>query len=197
MMNSRIRPKDPRGGHVRLHWDLLDSHAWRAISWGDQGLYVALRRRLRATNNGDIEATLGSLRHYGISSSASLAKGLRALAAVGLIAKTRQGGLSQGRRVCNLYRFTDEEVLENPTKGIPRSKATNEWRGFKNLAEAKAALCNAHKNAKTGVPRPLQKNTRPVRNPTAKRSASELDKREADSRSEGAVVIRLDFRRPQ
>jgi len=152
------KSSDPRGGHIRLYWALVDSMAWRALGWADQGLYIAMRRKLGATNNGNIEATLGGsnggMRHFGITSSASLSKGLRALMAVGLIAKTRQGHLSQGRRTCNLFRFTDEPVLEMPKLGIAAMKATNEWRDFATLAAAKAAILSAHKAAKTGEKRP-------------------------------------------
>ncbi|HEX7381080.1 MAG TPA: hypothetical protein VF265_02890, partial [Nevskiaceae bacterium] len=49
-----------------------------------------------AFNNGNIEATLGALKHAGITSSATLAKGLRALSVAGFIAKTRQGGVAWG-----------------------------------------------------------------------------------------------------
>lgn len=72
-------PRDPRGGHTRLYHEIQDSSAWRVLSWAEQGLWLAMRRKLGATNNGNIEATLGGsggLRHSGITSSASLAKGL-------------------------------------------------------------------------------------------------------------------------
>ncbi len=112
---SRVKaPPDLRGGHVRLYWELVDSVAWRALSWADRGLYIAMRRKLLATNNGNIEATLGTLRHAGVTSSASLAKGLRALMTAGFIAKTRQGGVAYGTKVCSLYRFTDEPVFDLP-----------------------------------------------------------------------------------
>jgi len=152
---------DPRGGHVRLYWVLLDSMAWRALGWADQGLYIAMRRKLQGSNNGNIEATLATLRHSGITSTASLAKGLRALLAVGLIDRTRQGGLSQGRKVCNLFRFTDEPVLEHPKLEIPAMKATNDWREHTTLASAQAAIQAAHKASLTGKPR-QRKNASPV-----------------------------------
>ena len=39
-------PPDPRGGHVRVYWALIDSPAWSALSATDQRAYVALRRPL-------------------------------------------------------------------------------------------------------------------------------------------------------
>jgi hypothetical protein len=143
MAKSKALP-DPRGGHVRIYWEILDSHAWHALSWADIGLYVALRRKLKGTNNGNIEATLGSLRHFGITSSASLSKGLRALQAVGLLAKTRQGGVASGGKLCCLYRFTDVPVLDHPKQGVKATRATDEWKRFRTHAEAREAVRQAH-----------------------------------------------------
>ena len=129
-----------RGGHVRLYWDMIDSMAWRALSWVERGLYVAMRRKLKGTNNGNIEATLATLKHAGITSPATLSKGLKSLQAVGLIAKTRQGGIAYGSKVCSLYRFTDEQTFEHPKLGVKACKVTNDWQRFKTLAEARAAI---------------------------------------------------------
>ena len=30
-MKGGKQPKDPRGGHVRLYWAILDSPAWRVL----------------------------------------------------------------------------------------------------------------------------------------------------------------------
>jgi hypothetical protein len=145
-------PSDPRGGHVRLYWELVDSVAWRALSWADRGLYIALRRKLLNTNNGNIAASLATLRHAGVTSSASLAKGLRALMTAGFIDKTRQGGIAYGTKVCSLYRFTDEAVFDNLRLGIAAMRATNEWQAFTTIAQARAALHAAHAAAKRSRP---------------------------------------------
>jgi hypothetical protein len=137
---SKLKPEVGRGGHVRLYWDMIDSMAWRALSWVEKGLYVTMRRKLKGTNNGNIEATLATLKHYGITSPATLSKGLKSLQAVGLIAKTRQGGIAYGSKVCSLYRFTDEPTFEHPKLGVKACKATNDWQRFKTLGEARAAI---------------------------------------------------------
>jgi len=142
------KPSDPRGGHVRLYWSLLDSLAWRALSYSSQSVYIAMRRRLQSTNNGNISAALGDMKHYGISTSATLAKALRELQTVGLIAVTRQGGIAYGRQVCSLYRFTDEAVYEHPKVGVKAQQATNDWQRFTKLAEAEAEIKQAHANVK-------------------------------------------------
>ena len=96
----------------------------------------------------NISAALGDMKHYGISTSATLAKALRELQTVGLIAVTRQGGIAYGRQVCSLYRFTDEAVYEHPKVGVKAQQATNDWQRFTKLAEAEAEIKQAHANVK-------------------------------------------------
>lgn len=142
-------PTDPRGGHVRLYWELLDSNAWRCLSATDQRAYVAMCRQIRSTNNGDISMPLSEARAHGITSPATLAKSLRALVAVGLIAVTRKGGCSRGgQRLPTLYRLTDREVFEVPAKHIDACRPTNEWRAVKTLAQGRAMIrqANTEKN---------------------------------------------------
>jgi len=146
---ARRRPADPRGGHVRLYWSLLDSPAWRALGHADVRVYLAMRRRLGKTNNGDIDATLATMRQHGIKSGSTLAKSLRALETLGFIAKTRQGGIANGGKLCSLFRFTDEATFDLPKadnhKGGP---PTNDWQRFTSIAQAAAALREAHDSAR-------------------------------------------------
>lgn len=139
-MSRAKPPKDPRGGHARLYWSILDSPAWRALTHADVRVYLALRRKLGRTNNGDINATLAEMRHAGISSSSTLSAALHRLEALGFIEKTRQGGIASGGKLCSLYRFTDEPTLDVAKAGVRAGAATNEWQGFKNMSEARAAV---------------------------------------------------------
>lgn len=164
--------KDPRGGHIRLYWEVHDSLAWRALSHADVRVYLALRRKLGSTNNGDINATLAELRHAGISSSSTLSMALRRLEALGFIAKTRQGGIAFGGKLCSLYRFTDSETFDIPKIGVKAGNATNEWKQFKSLAEARAAV------------RPfMRKNKSKIR--TSERSAAPIET--ADHKSDSTI----------
>lgn len=133
-------PKDPRGGHARVYWSILDSPAWRTLTHADVRVYLALRRKLGRTNNGDINATLAEMKHAGISSSSTLSAALHRLEALGFIEKTRQGGIAHGGKLCSLYRFTDEPTLDIAKAGVRAGPATNEWQRFKNMPEARAAV---------------------------------------------------------
>lgn len=147
-MNTSKMAADPRGHHIRIYCSMFDSMAWTALDYSAVCLYLSMRRSLLRTNNGNISATLETLRHRGFCSSATLAKGLRSLQAVGLIAQTRQGGIARGSRFCSLYRFTDEITYEHPKHGVVATPATNEWKSFTTLATARKAIDEAHKNAK-------------------------------------------------
>lgn len=142
---SKQRMADPRGGHVRLYWEIMDSHAWKALSFSQQALYVAMRRRLTSNSNGNITASIAGLREYGFEiAPSSLASGLRALIAVGLIAVVRPGGwVGRGQVIPTLYRFTDEASHEWPKNDVPAYKATNDWQRFATLNEVKAAIAAA------------------------------------------------------
>ena len=141
-------PPDPRGGHVRLYWALIDSPAWVALSATDQRAYVALRRALGKANNGDLSLPLSRARHHGITSPSTLAKSLRSLIAVGLIAITRRGGCTRGgQRLPTLYCFTDEPVFEMRPKLIDARKATDDWRRIDSRARALALIRQAEADA--------------------------------------------------
>lgn len=141
-------PPDPRGSHVRLYWEVFDSHAWRCLSNADKCAYLALQRQLRSTNNGDLSLPLSVSRLHGIRSSATLAKSLRALVAVGLLAVTRKGGCKRdGERLPTLYRFTDHVAYANPMKCIESTKATNEWKSISTLGLGREAIRQAEASA--------------------------------------------------
>jgi hypothetical protein len=136
------RHPDAWGGvaHARIRHDVLFSPAWHVLGASSKALYVDLRARLKSTNNGNISAPLSELKHVGWRSSHPLANALFELEALGFIAKTRQGGIRQGSRVCTLYRFTDHDVLEQPKVGIPASAATFGYRQFEAVRDAERHL---------------------------------------------------------
>lgn len=139
---------DPRGGHVRLYHDIVDSNAWRCLSATDQRAYIALQRQLKSFNNGDLSLPLSVARNHGIKSPATLAKSLRALGAVGLVAVTRKGGCTKGgQRLATLYRLTDHEAYEARAKHLEAHKPSNEWRDVKTLALGRHLIRQAEAKA--------------------------------------------------
>ncbi|KAB0595507.1 hypothetical protein K8O84_03060 [Cupriavidus pauculus] len=104
-----------------------------------------MRASVNGTNNGNISATFSDMKHSGWRSSATLAKALYELRALGFIAVTREGGLRMGTRVCTLYRFTDLETLEQPKVGVSYCKATHDYRRLATVRDAERALIEGTK----------------------------------------------------
>ena len=134
-----------------MYWALLDSPAWFALNFSQRALYVACRRKLTSNANGNLAFTLAGLAEQGFTASSStLAGGLRALQAVGVIAVTREGGkVNRGQATPTLYRFTDEPCHEWRKFDIPMMKATNEWQQFVTRVAATAAIDTAEIKART------------------------------------------------
>jgi len=148
MASRKQKPKDPMGSFCRVYHVVLDSPAWAVLSWSAQGLYLAMRRKVGAANNGNIEATLATLKHSGFTSASTLAKALRELLAVGLIAKTRStSGVEHGSKVCCLYRFTDIDCYAIPKLGLEAVAASNDWRHLQSIEQAQAAIKTAEAGA--------------------------------------------------
>lgn len=134
------KPHDPNGRHVRVYVSLLNSPAWRVLGMSAKALFMDLRATVTGTNNGNLNATLSEMKHRGWASSATLARALYELRAMGFIAVTREGGLKMGTRVCTLYRFTDLEVFDQPKVGVQACKATHDYLRFESVRDAERAL---------------------------------------------------------
>lgn len=186
------KPSDPNGRHVRVYCSLLDSPAWLVLGTAAVKLFMDLRARVTGTNNGNLHAALSELKHRGWASSATLAKALYELRAMGFIAVTREGGLKMGTRVCTLYRFTDLEVFEQPRIGVQPCKATHDYRAFNSLRDAKRALAiGVEKLRAEGTKKQAPTKKSPVQK--RKRSASETEpiRHFIDSESEHGASISL------
>lgn len=148
-MSKKSNFSDPRGHHIRIYSDLYDSPAFRALSPHDVLTYLALLRDLKGTNNGDLSLPRTKAKDRGVSHHVTLARSLRALAAVGLIALTRKGGCAKGgKKLVNLYRVTDREVFAMPNKFVEAYPATNDWKKIKSVEEAHALIAKAEAEIK-------------------------------------------------
>ncbi len=133
-MSSKIKYADPRGHSVRIYSDIYDSPAFAALSPHDVMAYLALLRELKGYNNGDLSLPLSRAKRCGIHHHITLARSLRALCAVGLVALMRKGGCTRGgQRLASLYRITDRECYDIPAKHLTAMQATNEWKQIKTL----------------------------------------------------------------
>lgn len=158
--------KDPNGKHLRVYHSLMNAPAFLALSATTQMIYLRMKMQLGATNNGDISATLTTLKHHGVKSSSTLAKALRELQTLGFIEKTYQGGINghTQKRNCSLYRFTDTDSHDIPKKGITGKRATHDYKQIDSIRAAQAILKQISMEAKTEQAKKRRKNKSPVRN---------------------------------
>lgn len=142
---SRFKPmKDALGAHARLYEQITRSPAWLALSVTSRAFYMDMRIQLKGTNNGNISAPHSMMKALGYKAPATVAKAQRELETMGLIAKTRQGGITAGGKSCNLFRFTDQPCSEFLKLGILPCNATHDWRAWRCVDAARAAIEKAH-----------------------------------------------------
>ncbi len=148
---SKTKPqRDPRGHSLRVYADVYDSPAFAALSPHDVLAYLALLRAHKGYNNGDLSLPLSRAKNCGISHPKTLARSLRALCAVGLVALARKGGCNKGgQRLPSLYRLTDRECYEIPAKHLEAMPATNDWKRVSSVQKGKELIAAAEAAAKS------------------------------------------------
>lgn len=131
--------------------------------------YLALLRELKGYNNGDLSLPLTRARKCGIGHHMTLARSLRALCSVGLVAVTRKGGCTKGgQRLPNLYRLTDRECYAIPAKYLEAMKETHEWKRVTNVQQG-LDLIAAAESAVKAAPEKLKSLGHPVTTTTSRR----------------------------
>ncbi len=131
---------DPLGAHIRAHYKLLDSHAWRALSSSAKALWIDLRRQVGSSNNGTATTALEILKHRGWVSRNTVRHAAEELEALGFIRCTVRGGIAAGGKTPKLWAFTDLDTYEHPKRGISTAKATCDFLGVESLGQARAVL---------------------------------------------------------
>ena len=139
---AKNRPTaDPRGHSLRIYKDIYVSAAFKSLSPFDVMAYLALLAELKQYNNGDLSLPLTRAKTCGIGHHITLARSLRALCAVGLVALARKGGSTKrGQRLPNLYRMTDRDCYEIPKLHLEALSATNEWKRITTMAQGQQVI---------------------------------------------------------
>lgn len=139
---AKNRPStDPRGHSLRIYKDIYLSAAFKSLSPVDVMTYLALLAELKQYNNGDLSLPLTRAKQCGIGHHNTLARCLRALCAVGLVALSRKGGCTKGgQRLPNLYRVTDRDCYEIPKLYLEALSATNEWNRIATVEQGKQLI---------------------------------------------------------
>jgi len=127
MANRQDKRGRSKGGSpfLMLHYYLLDSDAWRALSAVEQRTYVALARRHNGTNNGFISFSVREGAEAFKVSKNTVSRALQRLAEVGFIEVTQGGSFNRKVRHATEYRLTN--YVCNKSGKLP-SKAFMRWR---------------------------------------------------------------------
>jgi hypothetical protein len=143
------KPKnDPLGRYARLYHEVANSPAWVALGPSPKALYVDLSLQFNGSNNGNLTAALGDLKHRGWRSSATLAAALSDLMVLGFIVRTRAGGVERGSRVCSLYALSHLPIPDLPKYGVERAAPSFGYRLFSSVSEARRALSEARRRGR-------------------------------------------------
>lgn len=132
--------KDPRGQHVRIYKDILNSPAWCCLSSSAKALWCDMRAQIGSTNNGTATIALEVLSHKGWSSRHTIGRARDELVVLGFIELTHQGGICRGGKSPNLYRFTDEPMYEQPKWGLAPCKPDFLFLKYQTHSEAKKEI---------------------------------------------------------
>ncbi|MGH8436476.1 MAG: hypothetical protein ACRERX_18830 [Pseudomonas sp.] len=90
----------------------MDSEDFRALSGGALKVLLGLLRQYRGNNNGDLSASFGQAKKWGIGSKSTLAKALEELQEQRLIVRTREGRFIRPGGCCALFALTWHPVDE-------------------------------------------------------------------------------------
>ena len=150
-MGKSQAPKDPMGQHVRVHYRLMDCHAWRALSPQARALWLDMARQAGATRNGligthlkDSQGDRTGLHGRGWTSHHTVLRAARELECLGFIEKEMQGGKCGGGKTPNLWSLTHLDVYDNPHKGVHAHAATHAYQRWQSVEQASEALRALH-----------------------------------------------------
>lgn len=119
--NVNAKGRSKTGRFLRIPYEVLKSPSYASLSPYAVKLLVDIAVQYNGRNNGDLVASISTLRNVGWNSSATLARCLQELMEAGMIQKTRQGGFNMGP---SLYAVTWQNIDECTNRnGNPRHEA--------------------------------------------------------------------------
>jgi hypothetical protein len=123
-------PKKPPTDHYVSFKSLVyNSPAFRTLPSSALKLWVDLRIQFRGGNNGNISASMSTLRHRGWRSPETLNRALWELLKRGLLRRMREGKPGP-LRLCALFSFTDLPTSRNDKLGFEGAASSMEFESW-------------------------------------------------------------------
>lgn len=133
----KAKGRKVEGPFLAMPRAVLDSPAFLSLSLKSRALLLDLGVQYRGNNNGDLSAPWSYLRKRGWKSRQTIERAIKELLDVGLIEKTRQGGLHWP----NLYALGWQPIDEcgGKLEVLPTAVAPGRWRNCRPDSRAKVA----------------------------------------------------------
>lgn len=100
------RGKEPLDRYFQVHFYMMETAAWKALSAAGRAVYLQVGRRYNGSNNGRIAFSIRDAAAECNLAKNTGAKALKELIELGFIEKTRHGGLSRKTRMASEWRLT-------------------------------------------------------------------------------------------
>jgi DNA-binding MarR family transcriptional regulator len=146
---SKKRGRKPHGPRfVQLHWYLLDSEAWKALSFGARAAFVEVARLYNGHNNGQLALSARTLAERLGCSKATAARALNELEEKGFVGVQRLGTFRRRDRLATEYFLT---LYRNDVNYDPPTKAFMRWHrhGLKSAKHGLASETEERKSPST------------------------------------------------
>lgn len=99
-----MRRKNKLSRFVALHWEIIDSEAWQALTNAARVALIHLKRKIVSSNPGEISLSYREMEQKKIMHRQTFADALRQLEKIGFITKEQRGGLYRRR---NFFRLSE------------------------------------------------------------------------------------------
>lgn len=115
---SKTKNRREGGGFSQIPWVVMDSTNWTQLSGTSIKLLLDLYRQYKGSNNGDLCASLKTLKPRGWTRGQTISNAIRELVYYGMIELTRQGSLHRASLFAVTWRSIDHckgKLDVNPT----------------------------------------------------------------------------------
>lgn len=117
-IRRKLKGRRESGGFILLPNALFDNPKFGELSPSAVKSLLGIIRQYRGNNNGDLSASFGQAKKWGVGSKSSLASALTQLLDVGFIIRTREGVFINPGGRCALFALAWMPINDCPGKAL-------------------------------------------------------------------------------